>query len=230
VNVININNIEAGAQRKKWIGKSMIVFKKIPFQLGSEILLRSSFNPSHKAKSRIIGVLEKEFIMIENPVFAISDNITAIVEDDFLVAYLYDGYLFTFKSRFNKKLIRNIICIDYPGDFEVEQLRTEPRVKVNLAAALRISDLSQSGLVKDISETGCSIELPKIISLFKGLGIIATFTLPNDQLIKDLQCTITTVKYNQIHRKTEIGARFLRPAEEISKIQELVHFCMRFRV
>jgi len=38
------------------------------------------------------------------------------------------------------------------------------------------------------------------------------------------------VKYNQIHRKTEIGARFLRPAEEISKIQELVHFCMRFRV
>jgi hypothetical protein len=208
----------------------MIVYKRIPFQLGAEILLRSSSHPSHKTKSRVIGVLEKEFIMIENPVFAISDNITAIVEDDFLVAYLYDGYLFTFKSRFNKKLIKNIICIDYPVEFEVEQLRTESRVKVNLEASLSISDLKSSGLVKDLSETGCSFELPKIISVFKGLGLIATFTLPNDQLIKDLQCTITTVKYNQIHRKTEIGVKFTGPAEEISKIRELVHFCMRFKV
>ena len=84
----------------------MIVYKKVPFQLGSEVLLRSSSHPSHKAKSKIIGVLEKEFIMIEDPVFAISDNITAIVEGDFLVAYLNDGYLFTFKSRFNRKLIQ----------------------------------------------------------------------------------------------------------------------------
>ena len=208
----------------------MIVYKKVPFQLGAEILLRSSSNPSHKTKSRIIGVLEREFVMIENPVFAISDNITAIVEGDFLVAYLYDGYLFTFKSRFNKKLIRNIICIDYPENFEVEQLRNEQRVKVNLEAGLCISDMKLSGHVKDISETGCSFELPKIISLFKGLGLISTFTLPNDKLIKDLQCTISAVKYNQIHKKTEIGAKFLGPAEEISKIRDLVHFCMRFKV
>jgi hypothetical protein len=217
-------------QQKNGGEKGMMVYKRIPFQLGSEILLRSTSGPLHKAKSRVIGVLEKEFIMIEDPVFAISDNITAIVEDDFLVAYLYDGYLFTFRSRFNKKLIRNIICIDYPEKFEVEQLRTEWRVRVNLQAVLCISDLKLTGLVKDLSETGCSFELPKIISLFKGNALIATFTLPNDQLIKDLQGQIATVKYNQIHRKTEIGARFSGPAEEISKIRELVRFCMRFKV
>jgi c-di-GMP-binding flagellar brake protein YcgR len=124
----------------------------------------------------------------------------------------------------------NIICIDYPQDFEVEQVRAEPRVKVNLEAVLEISDTNLSGIVKDISETGCSFELPKIISLFKGLGLIATFTLPNDQLIKNIACTIINVKYNQIYRKTEIGARFSGPAEEISKIRELVKFCMRFKV
>lgn len=207
----------------------MIVYRKIPFQLGSEILLRS-LSLSHKAKSKIIGVLEKEFILIEEPVFAISDHITAIVENDFLVAYMYEGYLFTFKSRFNRKLIKNIICIDYPNTFEVEQIRTESRVKVNLEANLSISDVSLSGLVKDISDTGCSFELPKIISLFKGLPLTATFTLPNDQLIKDLQCTIMKVKYNQIHKKTDIGAEFSGPAEEVSKIQELVRFCMRFKI
>ncbi|SPF51354.1 hypothetical protein SBDP1_920011 [Syntrophobacter sp. SbD1] len=208
----------------------MIVYKKIPFQLGSEVLLRSSSSHSHKAKSKIIGVLEKEFIMIENPVFAISDNITAIVEDDLLVAYLYEGYLFTFKSRFNKKLIKNIICIDYPQNFEVEQVRAEPRVKVNLEAKICISDTDYSGVVRDLSETGCSFELPKIISLFKGLELTASFTLPNDQDIKELQCKVTSVKYDQIHRRMEIGARFVSPAEEISKIHELVRFCMRFKV
>jgi hypothetical protein len=208
----------------------MIGFKKVPFQLGSEILLRSLSNPSHKTKSKVIGVVEKEFIMIEEPTFAISDHVSAIVEDDFLVAYMHDGYLFTFKSRFSKKLMRNIICIDYPETFQVEQLRKETRVKVDLEAALNISDMNIPGLVKDISDVGCSFELPKIISLFKGIPFTATFTLPNDQLIKNLQCTITVVKYNQIHRKTIIGASFSGPAEEVTKIRELVQFCMRFKV
>jgi hypothetical protein len=207
----------------------MVFFRKIPFQLGSELLLRSSGNPLHKAKSKIIGVLEKEFVMIENPVFAISDNISVIVEE-LLAAYLHDGYLFTFKSRFNRKLIMNIICIDYPETFEVEQLRTESRVKVNLDATLKVNDLNLNGFVKDLSTTGCMFEIPKIISLFKGAEVIATFMLPNDQLVKDLRCKITNVKYNQIHKKTEIGATFIGPGEQIFIIEELVRFCMRFKV
>jgi len=211
-------------------GKDMIVYKKIPFQLGAEILLRSPLNPVHKTKSRIIGVLEKEFIMIEDPVFAISDNISAVVEGDFDVIYLYNEYLFRFKSRFNRKLIKNIICIDYPENFEVEQLSTETKVKVNLEAALNVSEMELSGQVKEISESGCLFELPKIISLFKGFKLTATFTLPNDELIKDLECMIVSVKYNQIQRKTEVGAKYSGPVEAISKIRELVRFCMRFKV
>jgi len=208
----------------------MNVYKKIPFQLGSEIVLRSPSNPSHRSKSKIIGVYEKEFIMIANPVFAISDNITAIVEGDFLISYLHEGCLYSFKSRFFKKLIREIICIEYPADFTVEQLKIGPRVKVNLEADLSISDMTFSGIVKELSDSGCSFELSKIISLFKGLGVFATFTLPNDQLIKNLECTITNVKYSQIYRKTAIGVKYISPAEEIARIQELVKFCMRFRV
>jgi c-di-GMP-binding flagellar brake protein YcgR len=208
----------------------MISFRKIPFQLGSEILLRSESQPAHKSKSKVVGVLEKEFIMIEDPVFAISDHVTVIVEDDLLVAYVHDGYLFTFKSRFSKKLIRNIICIDYPEEFQVEQLRKETRVRVNLQALMVISDMNISAYVKDISDDGCSFEIPKIMSLFNGAAFTATFTLPNDQLIKDLKCTIISVKYNQIHRKTAVGAKFQGPAEAVSKIRELVRFCMKFKV
>jgi hypothetical protein len=208
----------------------MISFRKIPFQLGAEILLRSPSNPSHKAKSKVIGVLEKDFIIIENPVFAISDHVSAVVEDELLVAYMHEGYLFTFKSRFFKKLINNIICIDYPEEFQVEQLRKETRVRVNLEAKLTIGDTTISAYVKDLSDDGCSFELPKILSIFKGGRFTATFSLPNDEIIRDLQCEITAVKYNQIHKKTSIGTNFSGPAEEISKIRKLVRFCMKFRV
>ncbi len=208
----------------------MIDYKKIPFQLGAELLLRSTLNRAHKTKSKIIGVLEKEFIIIEKPIFTISDNITAVVEDDFMIAYLHDGYLFTFKSRFNRELIKNIICIDYPEAFEVEQLRDAHRVKVSLQATANISDIKLPAVVKDISETGCSVQIPKIISLFKGLACMLAFTLPNDQTVKDLQCKVSSVKYNQIHKKTDIGITFLGPPEEVAKISELVKFCMRFKV
>ncbi len=208
----------------------MSFFKKIPFQLGAEILLRSPAAPGHKARTRVIGVLEKEFIMIENPVFAISENISAVVEDEFMVAYLYDGFLFTFKSRFRQKFIKNTICIEYPVQFEIEQLRKGPRIKVNLAASMVMTDTNFAGTIKDLSEEGCMIELPKIISLFKGLGLTLTFTLPNDQLIKDMRCSIMNVKYYQIRKITEIGVTFIEPAEEIAKVRDLVNFCMRFKV
>ncbi|MGC9196367.1 MAG: PilZ domain-containing protein [Syntrophobacteraceae bacterium] len=208
----------------------MTVYKKIPFQLGAEILVRSSSNRSHKAKSKIIGVLEKELIMIENPVFIISDNIKAIVEDDLMIAYVYDGYLFTFMSRFNRKLIKDIVCIDYPDTFDVENLREEPRVKVNIATEISMSDVKMPGTVRNLSISGALVEVPKIISLFKGLELILTFTLPNDHLIKNLKCKISGVKYNQIHKKTEISVIFEGPSEEISRIRELVNFCMRFKV
>jgi hypothetical protein len=208
----------------------MIVYKKIPFQLGAEILVRSSSNRSHKAKSKIIGVLEKEFIMIENPVFIISENIKAIVEDDLMIAYVYEGYLFTFISRFNRKLIKDIVCIDYPDTFQVENLREEPRIKVNIATEINLSDMKMPGTVRNVSMSGGLVEVPKIISLFKGLECILTFTLPNDLLIKELKCKISGVKYNQIHKKTEISVIFAGPSEEIAKIREMVKFCMRFKV
>lgn len=207
----------------------MIDYKKIPFQLGAQILLRSSSNSAIRAKSKIIGVLDREFIMIERPVFSISDNITAIVEDDLMIAYVHEGYLFTFRSRFDRELISNIICIEYPNTFKVEQLREAPRIKVNLDAEISISDTKLPGMIKDISTTGCSAEIPKIISLFKGLRLVLSFTMPNDQVVNDLQCTISSVKYNQIHKKTDIGVTFSGPPEEIVKIRELVNFCMRFK-
>jgi hypothetical protein len=208
----------------------MIDFKKIPLQLGSQILLRSLSKPSYKAKSRIIGVLEKEFIMIEEPVYTINNPATGTVKDDFLAVYLHEGRLFTFKSHFHKTLINNMICIDYPKDFQIENLRREERIKVNLDAVMTVDDMNNSGFIKDLSYNGCLFQLSKIIPLSKGTEFAAAFSLHNNQQIKHLQCTTMSVRYDRIHQRTGIGSQFSGPEDDVSKIRELVRFCMRFKL
>ncbi len=205
-------------------------FKKIPFQLGADLLVRSPSNPAHRAKVKLVGVVENSFIIIETPVFAISDNISAIVEGMVICSYAFEGYLFTFKSEFQKEFSRNIICIDYPHEFEVEQIRKHPRIKVNLDAEIVMGDQTVMGRVRDISEGGCLLEIPKMISVFKGIEVTATFTLPDDELVKNMRCKVKNTKIFQIKKYTAIGVAFIAPDAEIQKVVKLCRFCMRFKV
>ena len=205
-------------------------FKKIPFQLGSDLVVRSASNPAHKTKIKVVGVVENSFVIIQTPIFAISDNISAVVEGMIICSYAFEGYVFTFKSQFQREFSKNIICIDYPLEFEVEQVRKFPRVRVNLDVEAVMDDQSIVGRVRDISEDGCLVEFPKIVSIFKGIDISITFTLPNDELVKDLRCKIRNTKILQLKKTTALGMAFLSPDAEIQKVVKLCRFCMRFKV
>lgn len=206
-----------------------MAFKRVPFQLGAEMVLRSGANPAHRAKTKILGVLENEFIMIETPVFAVSENISAIVEGNFYCRYLYEGCLFTFQSTFRKEFLKNIILIQYPATFELEQLRKHPRIRVNLEVSVSGMEFSASGRVKDISEGGCLLELPKG-SILKGSRLVTAFTLPNDEHVTGVECRVMNTRFFHVRQLTEAGVSFSGPPEELSKIRELCRFCMRFKV
>ncbi|MHC1728345.1 MAG: flagellar brake protein [Syntrophobacteraceae bacterium] len=206
-----------------------MAFRRIPFHLGAQIVLRSGTNPAHRAKTKILGVLENEFIMIETPVFAVSDNISAIVEGTFFCLYLHEGYLFTFQSTFRKEFLKNVILIQYPPTFELEQLRKHPRIRVNLEASVSGQGFSASGRIKDISEGGCLLELPKG-SIMKGSKFLLTFTLPNDEPVTGVECRVMNAKFFHVRQLTEAGVGFSGPPAELAKIRELCRFCMRFKV
>ena len=205
-------------------------FKKIPFQLGSDLVVRSPSNPAHKTKSKVVGVVENSFVIIETPIFAISDNISAIVEGMIICSYAFEGYLFTFNSQFQKHFSKNIICIDYPHEFDVEQVRKYPRIRVNLDVEVVLDEQKITGRIRDISEDGCLLELPKMVSVFRGIEVSVTFTLPNDELVKDLRCRVRNTKVFQLRKYTALGVMFLEPRTEIQKVEELCRFCMRFKV
>lgn len=43
-------------------------FKRIPFELGSEVLVQSPSRLAHKAITKVVGVVRDNFIIVETPV------------------------------------------------------------------------------------------------------------------------------------------------------------------
>jgi c-di-GMP-binding flagellar brake protein YcgR len=209
-------------------------FKKLPLQLDSELAIHSASSSAHHARSKILGAVLNDFIMIEEPVFSISDRLAAVVEDDYVCSFCQEGFLYKFTSRRRQAIMRGIIAIDYPSEYEVRQLRKHHRVKVNIAAQLEVAFGDEGepirGNMKDISDGGCLVVLPTIVSFMKGTPASLTFTLPDDQVVKALKCKVMNIHHSHIKRCTGIGLNFSEPETELGKVRKFCDFCKRFRV
>lgn len=206
--------------------------KIIPFQLGAPLRLRSTSDPVVKAQTTVVGVLPRTAILVEEPIFSNEDRISGRVGGDILCAYMQDGCVYRFKSRFREVLIYDTVCIDYPKSFKADQLRMHPRVKVNLEAVSVIGEQQKlmNGEIKDISMGGCCLELPGVIPVSVGTTVIITFELPNDVCVEDLDCIIRNMHFSYEDKKTSIGLSFLGPIQETSKISKFCEMCSYFRI
>ena len=204
----------------------------IPFQLGEHLKLRSMVDPSLKTRAEIVGVCRKEAILIEQPSFMKDDQIAGRIGGGIVCAYFVDGWLFKFKSRFGQIILNDIICLDYPKKFEAQQLRAHPRVKVMLEAVCAIGRdhrLIHSNIM-DISEGGCCLVLPCLITPGPGTPVELTFELPNNELIEDLQCDIKNIRQEIEEKRTFVGLSFSKPDVSVEKIRQFCEMCSYFRV
>lgn len=204
----------------------------IPFHLGSSIMLRSLSNNALKAKTRVVGVLENDAILIESPVFKGEDSLSARVGSDVICIYFFEGCIYKFKTRLGQVLIKDIVCIDYPQHFEAEQLRKFARIAVHLEAEIVIGTekLLINGDIRDISEGGCRLELHSLFPIEKGDTLEVTCELPNDQLIQDIKCTVMNMRYLPDGKRTEVGVSFSGPEGELEKVRRFCNMCMYFKV
>jgi len=209
-------------------------FKKLPLQLDSELTVHSASNVAHHARSRVLGAVHDDFIMIEEPVFSISDRLSAVVDDDYVCSFFQEGFLYKFTSRRRQVIMKNIIAIDYPAQYEVRQLRKHHRVKVNIAAQLDIAfggeDESVRGNMKDISEGGCLLVLSRMVSYMKGTPVTVSFTLPDDQVIKGIECKVMNIHHFHVKQCTGLGMSFSAPEAELAKVYKFCNLCKRFRI
>jgi hypothetical protein len=204
---------------------------RVPLKIDEGIVVRSLTNTSHIAKARIIGAKAGEYILITEPTVRINERVAAVLDEGFLCSYFCDGNLYVFHSRCRRYLTDDVMCIEYPREVEVRQIRKDRRIRVNIETKLVVSDTADSFLVDltDISRGGCRVSInQRRVPIMKGTNLSLTFSLPNEALISALQAVVVRISRLKDSVATDIGLKFTGPESELSKIENFCEFCMFF--
>lgn len=205
---------------------------KIPLKIDDGIVVRSLTNSTHTARSRIIGAMHGEFILITEPTVPISKRYSAVIDENILCSYFNDGFLYNFSSRYLSKLMENIVCIEYPKEVEIRKIRKYRRVRVNIETKIVVRD--NPGLLiadmTDISPGGCCLVLNQPTLVPVGTIVFMTFNLPNEAFVNEMQATAVRVNRIRNSEAAEVGFTFAGPSSEISKVVNFCDFCMFFEV
>jgi c-di-GMP-binding flagellar brake protein YcgR len=209
-------------------GKAMVT--RIPLKTEGEILVRSLTMTAHRAKSRIVGFIHDDFILIKEPVININDRFLAVFDDVFECCYFNEGYQYTFISRYRCHALREIVCIEYPRDVNIYQVRKHRRIKVNIGTKFAILGVPHwlSGDMADISKGGCRLIVKSKVRVTKGMRILMMFNLPNETLVDELRAVVLRSRYIKDGETVEVGLSFTGPNGELAKISNFCDLCMSF--
>ncbi len=205
---------------------------RIPLRIDDEIIVRSLAISAHRAKSRIVGADHGKLILIKEPVVVVNDRFLAIFDHDFECAYFNEGYRYNFVSRYRSHVVDDIVCIEYPKEAEVHQIRKHRRIKVNIEAKFTVSGYPSwlSADMADISKGGCRLILKSKVNMKMGLRVLLVFSLPNNEVVDELKAEVLSCRSIDCGESTEIGLSFSGPRRELSKISDFCEFCMFFDV
>jgi c-di-GMP-binding flagellar brake protein YcgR len=203
---------------------------RIPFKIDDGIIVRSLTNSSYIAKSRIVGAMHGDCILVTEPTVQINERISAVLDEAFLCAYFNDGILYSFHSRYRKHLINDIVCIEYPKEAEARQVRKHRRIKVNIETEYSISGTLGAFVADmvDISRGGCRLMTGQRVPISKGTSLSLAFNLPNEAFVNGLQAQAVRIDHTKGGKGAEIGLSFTGPPDELLKIANFCEFCMYF--
>jgi c-di-GMP-binding flagellar brake protein YcgR len=203
---------------------------QIPLKIDDAILVRSLTNMAHTAKSRVVGAVQGKFILITEPTVNINGRIWAVLDEAFLCSYFSDGSLYTFRSRYQRRLIDDIVSIDYPSEAEIRQVRKHRRISVNIETQCAMPGIREtvSADMTDISLGGCRLLFEHRLPVKKGAELYLTFNLPNEAFVTGLRSMVMRIDRNPENDTAEVGLSFSGPRGEIAKISNFCEFCMFF--
>ena len=198
----------------------------IPFELGSEIVLKSTTNPALKEKTTVYGAVPGRMIMVEEPLFSLSERFAGLSEG-FSCGYLHGNHLLRFESKFNKRLFANVIGIDYPKKVERIRIRSSTRIPVNIETQvfLGAEDETISATMVDISEGGCRLEFPSLTETQVGSKFGVTFMLPDNQDVDNLTCSVRNMEHFHENEAAQVGVSFSGPGQAIMKVKNFCKLC-----
>ncbi len=203
---------------------------RIPFKIDDEIMVSSQSIAAHRTKSKIVGAVHGNFILIKEPIVVINERLMAIFDDVFKCSYFIKGYRYNFLSRYKSHVLSDIICIEYPKKVDVYQIREHRRIKVNIETKYAILGTPNwfSADMVDISHCGCCLLLKSKVAITKGMKVLLVFSLPNKDVVNELRAVVVRSWPVQGGEATKVGLSLSGPPGELAKISRFCEFCMYF--
>ncbi len=203
---------------------------RIPFKIGDEVMVNSLAIAAHRTKSRIVGAVHGDFILIQEPIVVINERLSAIFDHVFECSYFTEGHRYNFLSRYRSHVLKGIICIEYPKEVDVHQIRKNRRLRVNIetkCAVFGSPNWFPADMV-DISQGGCRLFLKSKAAITKRIKVLLLFTLPNEDVVNELRAIVVRSAPVKDSEATEVSLSFSGPSSELAKVSRFCEFCMYF--
>jgi len=205
---------------------------KVPLRIGDEIMVRSLANAAHRTKTKVVGAVHGDFILIKEPLVVINNRLVAIFDQTFECSYFAEGYRYSFVSKYKSHAFQDIVCISYPEDAEISKVRKDRRIRVNIETKYAVFGSPKwfSADMVDISKGGCRLILKSNPPLSRGMEVLLVFSLPNEEEVNDLRAQVVRSTSMPDIEATDIGLAFVRPHSELAKVESFCEFCLFFEV
>ena len=141
-------------------------------ETGTELTLTAGDN-GFCEKCTFVGQRMDQYIVVTPPENFAAFEDRLLQADRIMVRYLFEGDIFEFESKL-KEIKHNplmLLLLQYPGSVEKRELRSQQRINCFISTKMEINNLTQDGIIKDISKFGCRCVFESSRSLEKALRI-----------------------------------------------------------
>jgi len=200
---------------------------KLPIVIEKTIVVRSRQNDTMKVNCRVLGAWHGKFLIIEDPIFRVSERLSSRIEGEVLCWYLFEGDVYYFGSRVLGSYSEGFTLLDYPDEVQREKLRRHPRLSMRLQTLVRLGNTRGSlrSTMNDISAGGCFLTIHSLEVITRNMECELSFILPDGQKISGLKAIACNCRTHSLRKTTEIGLKFVDPPDQIIIIS---NFCKSF--
>jgi hypothetical protein len=141
-------------------------------ETGTELSLTAGDN-GFCAKCTFVGQRKDQYIVVTPPADFASIEDKLLQADRIMVRYLFEGDVFEFESKI-KEIEQNplmLLLLQYPELVGKRELRSQQRINCFISTKMEIDNLTQDGIIKDISKFGCRCVFESSRNLEKALRI-----------------------------------------------------------
>lgn len=194
----------------------------LEFGMRLTIIIKFGPNDEYTLQSNLIGMKDKQFLLLDISPKAIEDLITRKTNNvNVIIRGITDtelGDIIAFKSQIISLVSRPtwLLFIKFPTHFETKPIRANKRFKLNIPVEVYHKEEMYKAILSDFSSSGCGILFDKSVSLEKGTEVTIKPSLNSFPETSPV-CHLVNVK--KVPNGLFVGIRFDNELELVDELK-----------